>query len=62
MMFTDQLGVKYIIDPNKLSEKERLMEMHHTKMYLDAVFLSDHHMYLTRLANLTLYLKMIILD
>ncbi|NMA31771.1 MAG: hypothetical protein GX941_08225, partial [Candidatus Methanofastidiosa archaeon] len=38
---TDQLEVKYLIDSNKVNEKERLMKKHYTKMYLDSVFISD---------------------
>jgi len=40
-IITDQLGVKYLIDQNKQSAKDSLIEMHYTKMYIDAIFLSD---------------------
>ncbi|MBK5260950.1 MAG: hypothetical protein JJE17_00065 [Peptostreptococcaceae bacterium] len=39
---------RYLIDPKKLDGKDELIEKHKTKMYLDAVFLSDILRWLTK--------------
>lgn len=40
-VITDRFGGRYLIDPNKIGERDRLLELHYAKMYIDTIFLSD---------------------